>query len=90
MRFQDDFGQFLALALAIHRRDEVATAQFIRQLANQVTFEFEENESMEFRSALSRERYDDRLAKKMAEFMKQLDGLIDPAGRKWLQSQLKD
>ena len=90
MRFQDDFGQFLALALAIHRRDEVATTQFIKQIANQITFEFEESESMEFRSTLSRERYDERLAKRMAEFMKQLDGLIDPSGREWLQSQLKD
>ena len=90
MRYQEDFGQFLALALAIHRRDEVATTQFVRNIANQITLEFEEGESMEFRSTLSRERYDERLAKKMADFMKQLDGLIDKPGREWLQSQLKD
>ena len=90
MRFQEDFGQFLALALAIHRRDEVATTQFIRQIATQLTLEFEESENPDLRSAVSRERYDERLARKMSEFMKQLDGLIDKPGRDWLQSQLKD
>ena len=90
MRFQDDFGQFLGLALAIQRRDEVATGQFIKQIANQVTLDFEEGEAMELRSAASRERYDERLAKAMTDHMKVLDGLIDSAGRSWLQSQLKD
>lgn len=90
MRFQEDFGQFLALALAIHRRDEVATSQFVTAIANQLTLDFEESEMTEIRSAASRERYNDRLAKVMADHMKQLDGLMDEAGRKWLQSQLKD
>ena len=90
MRFQEDFGQFLALALAIQRRDEVATTQFIKQIANQVTLEFEESEVMELRSTASRERYDERLNKAMGDHMKTLDFLIDKEGRAWLQSQLKD
>ena len=90
MRFQEDFGQFLALALAIQRRDEVATSQFMKKIANQVTLQFEESEVMELRSAASRERYDERLNKVMSDHMKTLDFLIDAEGRTWLQSQLKD
>lgn len=90
MRYQEDFGQFLALALAIHRRDEVATAQFVKQIADQVTFEFEESEVMELRSSAAKERYEERLTERMIDHMRQLDGLIDDAGRSWLQAQIKD
>lgn len=89
MRFQEDFAQFLALALAIHRRDEVACSQFIQAIANQVTNEFEEAEMFSGRTA-NRKRQDEKLDAHMAEHMKQLDGLIDDAGRNWLRSMLGD
>lgn len=90
MKYQEDFGRFLALALAIHRRDEVATAQFIKAIANEVTINFEESELTELRSTASKERYEERLIKHMADYMKELEGLIDADGRKWLQAQIRD
>ena len=89
MRYQPEFGQFLALSLAIHRRDEVACAQFIRMIAGQVTLEFEEAEISSGRNT-TRVRQEERLKSVMSKHMKQLDGLIDEDGRKWLKSFLPD
>lgn len=89
MRFQENFGQFLAFALAIHRRDEVAVSQFSRLVAEFVTVEFEESEHGANMSRNS-EKADERLRERMANHMQQLEPFVDQAGRDWLRSQIRD
>ncbi len=89
MRFQENFGQFLAFALAIHRRDEVAVNQFSKMTAERVTIEFEESEAATSANRNS-EKADERLREKMATHMKQLDPFVDEDGREWLRSQISD
>ena len=88
MKLDPDFGQFLALALAIHRRDEVAVTQFFKQISSQIVNQFEEDEHNSSRVRRG-PKADEELEIMMAEYMKTLSGLTDPAGMDWLRSQLK-
>ena len=87
MRFQEDFGLMLAFALAIHRRDEVATGQFCKMISNAVINDHEEAEMLSPRSR--GERSEELLNERMAERMKNLSGLVDKDGMAWLKTQIK-
>ena len=89
MRFQENFAQFLAFGLAIHRRDEVAVNQFSKLVAEYVTVQFEESEHHTGGSRNS-EKADERLRERMAVHMQQLEPFIDQSGRDWLRSQIRD
>ncbi len=87
MKLDRQFGEFLALALAIHCRDEVAVQQFIKSIASDVVNRHEEDEEQSSRTRRPG-RSDARLEEMMAEHMKILGALADRSGMEWLRSQL--
>lgn len=90
MKFDEDFGRFLALAVAIRRRDEVCVKQFAVQMATMLVEDFEINEALKttpVRNAEARRRQEERLETQMAEYMNQLRGLVDDEGMEWLRTQ---
>lgn len=91
MRFDDDFGRFLAFAVAIRRRDEVAVKQFAAKIATELVEEFEISEatkSTPVRNAEGRRRQEEKLEGQMADYMSQLKGLVDTDGIDWLREQI--
>ena len=91
MRFDEDFGRFLALAVAIRRRDEVAVKQFASKIATELVEEFETEEatkSVTVRNPEGRKRQEEKLEERMAEHMAQLKGLVDIDGIDWLRDQI--
>ena len=89
MRYQQEFGQLLALAVAIHRRDEVATVQWIKRLADCVVNDHEEAELKDGRN-MSKTRKAEKLSTMFSDRFKPLSGLVDADGMAWLKSQIKD
>lgn len=87
MRYQDNFGELLALALAIHRRDDVAAGQFIKKISHAVVNDHEEAELLESRSS-TKDRQAERLQERLSERIDGLKGLVDQPGLEWLRSQL--
>ena len=90
MKFDEDFGRFLALAAAIRRRDEVCVKQFAVQMATMLVEEFEINEAQKaspVRNAEARRRQEERLEQDMASYMERLRSLVDDDGMEWLRSQ---
>lgn len=90
MKFDESFGRFLALAVAIRRRDEVCVKQFAVQMATMLVEEFEINEAQKstpIRNAEARRKQEERLEQQMADYMNQLRGLVDDEGMDWLKSQ---
>lgn len=90
MKFDDEFGRFLAFALAIRRRDEVCVKQFAVQMATMLVEDFEINEALKsspVRNADARKRQEERLEQEMSTYMDQLKGLVDDEGMEWLRSQ---
>ena len=91
MRFDEDFGRFLALALAVRRRDEVAVKQFATQMATQLLDDFEVSEARKgspARNAEAKRRQSERLQQEMVDHMRQLTGLVDDDGMEWLRTQV--
>ena len=91
MRFDEDFGRFLAFAVAIRRRDEVAVKQFAVKIATELVEHFEISEAQKMtpvRSAEARRKQDERLDERMADYMNQLRGLVDSDGMEWLQGRV--
>lgn len=87
LKLDRQFGEFLALALAIHCRDEVAVQQFIKSIASDVVNRHEEDEEQQARTRRPG-RSDARLEEMMADHMKILGALADRSGMEWLRTQL--
>ena len=90
MRLDEEFGRFLAFAVAIRRRDEVAVKQFASKMAMMLVEEFEINEALKsspVRNADARKRQEERLEQEMSTYMDQLKGLVDDEGMEWLRNQ---
>lgn len=91
MRFCEDFGRLLSLAVAIRRRDEVAVKQFLKVLATEAFDEFEVIESSRApqpKSSEATRRQSKRLDAVLAAKMAELNGLVDQDGMAWLKAQL--
>ena len=91
MRLDKEFGRFLAFAIAIRRRDEVAVKQFATKMATELVEEFEIQEALKntsVRNAEGRRRQDEKLETEMSQYMRQLSSLVDKAGMDWLRDQI--
>lgn len=91
MRLDKEFGRFLAFAIAIRRRDEVAVKQFATKMATELVEEFEIQEALKntsVRNAEGRRRQDEKLKTEMSQYMRQLGSLVDKAGMDWLRDQI--
>jgi hypothetical protein len=91
MRLDAEFGRFLAFAIAIRRRDEVAVKQFATKMATELVEEFEIQEALKnttIRNAEGRRRQDEKLETEMAQYMRQLSSLVDEEGMAWLKDQI--
>ena len=91
MRLDEEFGRFLAFAIAIRRRDEVAVKQFATKMATELVEEFEIQEALKntsVRNAEGRRRQDEKLETEMSQYMRQLGSLVDKAGMDWLRDQI--
>lgn len=91
MRLDEEFGRFLAFAVAIRRRDEVAVKQFATKMATELVEEFEIHESLKnttIRNAEGRRRQDEKLETEMSHYMRQLSTLVDDEGMDWLREQI--
>ena len=91
MKLDEEFGRFLAFAIAIRRRDEVAVKQFATKMATELVEEFEIQEALKntsVRNAEGRRRQDEKLKTEMSQYMRQLGSLVDKAGMDWLRDQI--
>ena len=91
MRLDDEFGRFLAFAVAIRRRDEVAVKQFATKMATELVEEFEIQEALRnapIRNVEGRRRQDEKLETEMTHYMRQLGSLVDEEGMDWLREQI--
>jgi hypothetical protein len=91
MRLDDEFGRFLAFAIAIRRRDEVAVKQFATKMATELVEDFEIQEALKnttIRNAEGRRRQEEKLETEMTQYMKQLGSLVDEDGMEWLREQI--
>lgn len=91
MRLDEEFGRFLAFAIAIRRRDEVAVKQFASKMATELVEEFEVQEALKnttIRNAEGRRRQDEKLETEMTQYMRQLGSLVDDDGMDWLREQI--
>ena len=91
MRLDEEFGRFLAFAIAIRRRDEVAVNQFASKMATELVEEFEVQEALKnttIRNAEGRRRQDEKLETEMTQYMRQLGSLVDDDGMDWLREQI--
>ncbi|MBP47135.1 MAG: hypothetical protein CMH53_04285 [Myxococcales bacterium] len=91
MRLDDEFGRFLAFAIAIRRRDEVAVKQFATKMATELVEDFEIQEALKnttIRNAEGRRRQEEKLETEMTQYMKQLGSLVDEDGMDWLREQI--
>ena len=91
MKLDEEFGRFLAFAVAIRRRDEVAVKQFATKMATELVEEFEVQEALKntvIRNAEARRRQDEKLESEMAQHMRQLGSLVDREGMDWLRDQI--
>ncbi len=91
MRLDEEFGRFLAFAVAIRRRDEVAVKQFATKMATELVEEFEIQEALKntpIRNAEGRRRQDEKLETEMTQYMRQLGSLVDEEGMDWLRDQI--
>ena len=91
MKLDEEFGRFLAFAIAIRRRDEVAVKQFATKMATELVEEFEVQEALKntsVRNAEGRRRQDEKLKTEMSQYMRQLGSLVDKAGMDWLRDQI--
>ena len=91
MRLDEEFGRFLAFAIAIRRRDEVAVKQFAIKMATELVEEFETQEALKnttIRNAEGRRRQDEKLETEMSQYMRQLGSLVDQEGMDWLRDQI--
>jgi hypothetical protein len=91
MRLDEEFGRFLAFAIAIRRRDEVAVKQFATKMATELVEEFEVQEALKnttIRNAEGRRRQDEKLESEMSQYMRQLGSLVDQEGMDWLREQI--
>ena len=91
MRLDDEFGRFLAFAIAIRRRDEVAVKQFAPKMATELVEDFEIQEALKnttIRNAEGRRRQEEKLETEMTQYMKQLGSLVDEDGMEWLREQI--
>lgn len=91
MRLDEEFGRFLAFAIAIRRRDEVAVKQFATKMATELVEEFEIQEALKnttIRNAEGRRRQDEKLETEMSQYMQQLGSLVDDDGMSWLKGQI--
>ena len=88
MRLDPTLHQFLAVAAAIRRRDEVAVKQFAQQMAQDCLNAFEVSEQgIEVRSKEQKRRQAERLDSAMAGYMQTLRLLVDEGGMQWLKQQ---
>lgn len=91
MRLDEEFGRFLAFAIAIRRRDEVAVKQFATKMATELVEEFEAQEALRnvtIRNAEGRRRQEEKLEESMNLYMQQLGSLVDTEGMDWLRDQI--
>lgn len=91
MKLDQDFGRFLALSVAIRRRDEVAVKQFATKIATELVEEFETQEALKstpVRNAEGRRRQEEKLQEQMSDYMTQLGSLVDEDGMAWLRKQV--
>lgn len=91
MRLDEDFGRFLAFAVAIRRRDEVAVKQFATKMATELVEQFEVQEALKnttIRNAEGRRRQEEKLETEMSQYMQQLGSLVDDEGMDWLRDQI--
>lgn len=91
MKLDEEFGRFLAFAVAIRRRDEVAVKQFATKMATELVEEFETQEALKnvsTRNAECRRRQDEKLESTMSQYMRQLGSLVDDEGMDWLRDQI--
>lgn len=91
MKLDEEFGRFLAFAVAIRRRDEVAVKQFATKMATELVEEFEVQEALKstaVRNAEGRRRQDEKLESEMSNYMRQLSSLVDQEGMDWLKEQI--
>jgi hypothetical protein len=91
MRLDEEFGRFLAFAVAIRRRDEVAVKQFATKMATELVEEFEAQEALKsppLRNAEARRRQEEKLESEMSQYMRQLGSLVDEQGMEWLRDQI--
>ena len=91
MKLDQDFGRFLALSVAIRRRDEVAVKQFATKIATELVEEFETQEALKstpVRNAEGRRRQEEKLQEQMSDYMTQLGSFVDEDGMAWLRKQV--
>ena len=91
MKLDAEFGRFLAFAIAIRRRDEVAVKQFATKMATELVEEFEAQEALRnttIRNAEGRRRQEEKLETEMSQYMRQLGSLVDDEGMDWLRDQI--
>lgn len=91
MKLDEEFGRFLAFAVAIRRRDEVAVKQFASKMATELVEEFEVQEALKntvVRNAEGRRRQAEKLESEMTQHMRQLGSLVDREGMDWLRDQI--
>ena len=91
MKLDEEFGRFLAFAVAIRRRDEVAVKQFASKMATELVEEFEVQEALKntvVRNAEGRRRQAEKLESEMTQHMRQLGSLVDSEGMDWLREQI--
>lgn len=91
MRLDEEFGRFLAFAIAIRRRDEVAVKQFATKMATELVEEFEIQETLKnatIRSSEGKRRQEEKLETEMTQYMRQLGSLVDDEGMEWLKEQI--
>lgn len=91
MKLDAEFGRFLAFAIAIRRRDEVAVKQFATKMATELVEEFEAQEALRnttIRNAEGRRRQEEKLETEMSQYMQQLGSLVDDEGMDWLRGQI--
>lgn len=91
MRFNPEFGEDLAIAVAIRRRDEVAVQQFLKKIATEVVDEFEMSEATRvtpIRTAEAKRLRDERLTEAMGKRFKDLKPMVDREGMVWLEGFL--
>lgn len=91
MKLDEEFGRFLAFAVAIRRRDEVAVKQFASKMATELVEEFEVQEALKntvVRNAEGRRRQAEKLESEMTQHMRQLGSLVDSEGMDWLRDQI--
>ena len=86
----EDFGRFLALAVAIRRRDEVAVKQFATKIATELVEEFEVQEAL--KNTLIRNAEDVAAKKRSSRSRCGLHdaagSLVDKDGMAWLRKQI--